>query len=489
VATKSILLTAIATLTLCVSVGVQAQAGEKDDEAELDGEEAAEDAQKKGAEGSATGSTAETATPPAVVIQTGAPTPPGQNLASPLPATPVPATAVVKVGGGMILLYSNNYAPSYDAQGNKKKHLFDVWRASIVLDSKLDRFGIHYEFRARDRSLRWMPVNSWIEELYASADLMAAGSTNPLTLKVGKIYNQFGRFWDNSFYGNIHLRDGLKLVPDWGLSAEGTVGAGSTWGLKYYAQYFVIDGNSSTSNNNRDTNAEVVAGTINTTINARQRDKLVLRIEPSWTLSPAMTVKVGASFTRFDADHADTKSAAAVAAMSRINDVDNSRSVTRWGVDFAAQLAWVGLWGEFVKQSGAHVNSFPYGPLADNPATPMVNEARNGSASNDVTYWLGGINFTYDRFTIQYNYNSASYANVLNPFAPETARFTHKEWIHNPSIQVKISDQLRLILEAPFWLRTAIPGLPSNNPEQLARPAGSTEVVEKQILATLHGRI
>jgi hypothetical protein len=119
----------------------------------------------------------------------------------------------------------------------------------------------------------------------------------------------------------------------------------------------------------------------------------------------------------------------------------------------------------------------------------MVNEARAGSASNDVTYWLGGINFTYDRFTVQYNYNRASYANVLNPFAPNDPRFTHKEWIHNPSIQVKISDQLRLILEAPFWFRTALPGLPSQDPEVVPLKAGETEVVEQQFLATLHGKI
>jgi hypothetical protein len=431
-----------------------------------------------------------------VSVQTGAPQPPSQNLASPLPSTPPasPSAAVVKVGGGMILLYSNNYAPQYDGAGNKKKHVMDVWRASIVLDSKLDRYGMHIEFRARDRNLRWMPVNAWFEELYASADLIKPGSAyGPLTLKVGKVYHQFGRFWDNSFYGNIHLRDGLKLIPNWGLSLEGTLGAGKTWGAKYFAQYFIVDGGTSTANANRDTNTiGVPGGTPGQLLAARRREDFILRIEPSWTKSPTMNAKIGASFQHFKADFPDTFSPAAMAQMARIRDVDNMENVMRYSVDFTAQLAWFGIWGEYAHQDGSHTNAFPYAPTAAVPATmtaPAV-AARPGSASDDITYLLAGANFTYDRYTLQYNYNRADYKNIEDVTRTGTQKVTHAEWIHNPSVQVKLNDQLRLIIELPFWLRKPAPGLARIDPEEARVAAGVSkqEVIEQQFLVTLHGK-
>ena len=454
--------------------------------------ETAAEAKRRAAGDTAASSTAPVTIPPTVSVQTGAPQPPSQNLASPLPSTPpAPSQAVVKIGGGMILLYSNNYAPKYGPDGSEKKHAVDVWRASIVLDAKLDRYGIHIEFRARDRPLRWMPVNSWLEEMYASVDLIKPGSAyGPLVLKVGKSFMQFGRFWDNSFYGNIHLRDGLKLVPDWGLSFEGTVGAGKTWGAKYYAQYYVVDGQTSTANTNRDTISIVQPGTANSPIGARKRDQFVLRIEPSWSKGPAMNVKLGASFQYFTADFPDTFSPAATAARSRVRDRDNTEKVMRYGADIAGQLAWFGFWAEYTKQNGQHTNAFPFAPVADNPATTMVNEARAGSASDDVTYWLAGANFTYDRYTIQYNYNSATYENILVIADPAGSqrRATHKEWIHNPGLSVKISDQLRFLLEFPIWRRDPVPGLPTIDPEKPIAGTGEEEVVEQQILATLHGK-
>jgi hypothetical protein len=385
----------------------------------------------------------------------------------------------------MILLYSNNYAPAYDPAGNKKKHLVDVWRANIVLDAKLERFGIHLDFRARDRGLRWMPVNSWLEELYASADILEPGVYGPLQLKVGKAYNQFGRFWDNSFYGNIHLRDGLKLVPDWGLSFEGALTVPGPVSMKYFAQYFVVDGQTSTANNNRDTISIVAPGT-NNLVGGRKRDQFVFRIEPTYTVSPTVKFALGASFQHFTADFPDTASAVAIAAGRGVKDIDNKSGVTRYGFDVSGQILWFGFWAEYTKQSGRHTNAFPYAPRADNPAT-MENEARDGSGSDDVTYWLAGANFTWDRFTLQYNYNAATYANIPVP-GEANMRTKHKEWIHNPGLSVKISDQLRCLLEFPFWLRKPAAGLPPYDPEKPATPTPSQDVVEQQVIATLHGR-
>jgi hypothetical protein len=480
------LIAGVASLTLCANEASAQRRRPVEEPAEEDDESD----EPEGAD-TAASSTAPVTVPPVTTISTGAPQPPSQNLASPLPAPPSTGAPSVTVGGGMILLYSNNYAPQYDPAGNRKKHTFDVWRASIVLDSKLDRYGIHIEFRARDRPLRWMPVNAWLEEMYASVNIVNPGSAGgPLVLKVGKAFSQFGRFWDNSFYGNIHLRDGLKLVPNWGLSLEGSLGTGKGLGAKYFVQYFVVDGQTSTANTNRDTISIVQPGTTNVPIGARKRDDLVVRIEPSLGTGPTMNIKLGASFETFTADYPDSFSAAATMAKSRIRDMDNFEYVRRYSVDVAGQLKWFGFWGEWTWQDGRSTNAFPFAPVADNPATPDVNEARAGAGSNDVTYWLAGGNFTYDRFTLQYNYNSAEYKDVeiMTSTRRVKPRGVHKEWIHNPSFSIKLNDQLRLLIEFPFWIRKPLPGLTTQDPREPAVGTGKQEVVEQQVLATLHGK-
>jgi hypothetical protein len=309
---------------------------------------------------------------------------------------------------------------------------------------------------------------------------------------VGKLYNQFGRFWDNSFYGNIHLRDGLKLVPDWGVSIEGTFNLPAktfdlpgALSMKYYAQYFVVDGQTSTANNNRDTISILAPGST-TLVGGRKRDQLVFRIEPAYVVSPTMKFAVGASLSHFTADFPDSATPGAMMAGRSLKDIDNKSGVTRFGFDVTGQILWFGFWGEFTKQSGRHTNAFPYAPRADNAATPE-SEAREGASSDDVTYWLAGANFTWERFTVQYNYSSGTYNNILVPDGMG-ALTKHKEWIHNPGLALKINDQLRVLLEFPFWLRTPAAGLPPYDPEKPPAPTGETDVIEQQVVATLHGR-
>jgi len=439
----------------------------------------------------AASSTATVTTPPVVAIQTGAPQPLSQNLASPLPPAPSASPAVVKVGGGMILLYSNNYDPSYDQQGNKKKNYFDAWRASIVLDSKLDRYGMHIEFRARDRGLRWMPTSAWLEECYASVDIIKPGTDwGPMNLKIGKTYAMFGRVWDNSFYGSMAFRDGLKLDPNWGLSLEGALNATQPWGARYFAQYFMLDGQTSTAAINRDTISQVLPNTANSGIGSRKRERFIGRIEPFYKLPSLETVlRLGLSVDYFTADATDTQSDADIAAMTRVKSQDNTEKVFRIGADLAATVKWFSAWVEYAHQSGAHVTSFPVPPRADVASTPMVNEARLGRGSEDVTYWMAGGNFVWTRYTLQYNWSNGFYKDVESPDLPGRPVGDHKEWIHNPSVQVAVNDQIKLIFEAPMWKRKSLAGLLPIDPRQVGLTTqGQEEVVEKQFLITLHGK-
>ena len=428
--------------------------------------------------------------PPVVAVQTGAPQPPSQNLASPLPATASPSPAIVRVGGGAILIYSNNYDPKYDQAGNKKKNYFDAWRASIVLDSKLDRYGMHIEFRARDRGLRWMPTSAWLEECYASVELVKPGGDwGPLMLKVGKSYEQFGRVWDNSFYGSIAFRDGLKLDPNWGLSLEGAIGTTKPFGARYFAQYYMLDGQTNTSATNRDTIGQVAPGTTSTGIGARRRERLIGRLEPYYKIAQDVVIRLGGSVDRFSVDYPDTQSPADIAAGTRVKSQDNTNSVLRVGADMSAQVKWFSGWAEYAHQKGAHTNSFPIPPRADNPATTMENEARAGRPSNDVTYWMAGGNFVYGRYTLQYNYSSGLYKNIRAIDAPNMPIGQHKEWIHNPSVQIALNDQLKLIMETPIWKREALAGLLPIDPSVKGlTKQGQLEVVEKQVIVTVHGK-
>ena len=191
------------------------------------------------------------------------------------PDTVVPdgRNASISIGAGTILYY---YQPlGLTGVSNRA----EVWNASLTADGKYDVFGVHIEPRFRDTYLRpYYDGPVWVQEGYVSASI---GSTAyPLTLKVGKEYSRLGLFWDNSFYGNVQVYDGLKLDPDVGLSLEGSVGNPGRGGLRYVAQFFVIDGGTNVSLEGRDTIsiAELTAGI-----------RVLDSSSPSWALGRTRT--------------------------------------------------------------------------------------------------------------------------------------------------------------------------------------------------------
>src|ERR1019366_1019745 len=109
------------------------------------------------------------------------------------------------------------------------KNNLSLFFANLVVDAKSGIWGLHVEPRFRDTKLRgFFGGTSWAQEVYASVSL-----NRETTLKVGKEYSHFGLFWDNSFYGNVQVYDGLKLDPDYGLSLEGGYATAEQAGLRY----------------------------------------------------------------------------------------------------------------------------------------------------------------------------------------------------------------------------------------------------------------
>src|SRR5262245_40783965 len=91
------------------------------------------------------------------------------------------------VHGGLWLWY---YEPFLDGA----KSNTEVYYANLVLDGKYEGWGFHFEPRFRDTPLRpFFTSNTWIQEAYLSWDPAGEGGG---TLKAGKVYSQFGRFWD-----------------------------------------------------------------------------------------------------------------------------------------------------------------------------------------------------------------------------------------------------------------------------------------------------
>lgn len=454
---------------------------------------------------------AEPATSSKLVVETGAPRPPAQTPgiapAVQAPSAP-PPPPTIKVGGGFILAYFQPYNMGEEARRQNRprpESNFETFRAAILLDSKIDRFGVHMEFRARDKKVReFFESTAWLEEIYGSVDIMK--SDNPLgqaTLKVGKSFSQFGRFWDDSFYGNVHLRDGLKLDSNYGLSLEGQIGRGK-YGAKYFGQYFILDGGTNTSLNNRDTisNPAPVSGhtplqvagngipntaalpatppAVGVPVQlARRRNMFVGRVEPFVSVTPTTTFKIGGSIQNFTADYGPTK---------------KQENVLRYGGDVTASVAWFSAWAEYTKQKGHHTLNYPFAGF-DRPDPT--------GSSNDTDYLLAGGRFFYKGMMLRYNFSAVKYHDV-NPFSPAqtaTARAVGimnpvmdvTEKMHVPGIMISATQQLFLFIEAPVHKRYHSKNLqvsPQAPPAARALNVPDfVRVIDRSIVVTLHARI
>jgi hypothetical protein len=290
------------------------------------------------------------------------------------------------------------------------KNNVEVFWANIVADGTLGAFGFHLEPRFRDTKLRsFFAGTAWLQEAYVSAEIPYA------KIKVGKVYSRLGLFWDNSFYGNVQVYDGLKLAPDYGLSVEG--GTGGRWGVNYVAQYFVVDGGTNVSLTERDTLS--IAG-------SHRRNEAIARIEPFAAFGENVALKIGVSGAFLQADLPDGK-----------------QNVYRAAVDTTLSAAGFDVWGEVLHQKGRTVTDFPYAGAPATATTPAI----AGRASSKNIYLLAGAAYTYDRFSLRYSFSLGSYEDV-----------SVKERMHVPALSVKVNDNLNVLTEVVFWDRGAPEG-------------------------------
>jgi hypothetical protein len=451
------------------------------------------------------GSTAgQSSTAPSVRVETGAPRPPAQTPGIQAPTPPAgapPAPPVIKVGGHFILSYFHPFGMEKEAREQfrpEPKPYLDVLRASIFMDSKISRFGVHMEFRMRDKQFRdFYDGTAWMEEAYGSFDLIPAESEwGPAVLKWGKAYSQFGRFWDDSMVGNIPMRDGLKLDPNYGLSLEGTVGARKMVGAKYYGQYFIIDGGTNSSlDGGRDTIGNDAPLSGHPKSRARRRNMFVGRIEPFIAWNPLSNVKLGGSIANFTADFGPTK---------------DQENVTRYGGDLTAMVGWapgshVAAWAEYTVQNGRHTHNFPFGfsgPIMNDPyGRPDRAASSPGRSSDNVHYIHVGGRIAIKNIMLRYNMSQGEYRDVKFGYpssVPEgiIPSVTVRERQHVPGILIPFTQQLFLMFEYSNSKRKfdAVPAsaFPMAVPDMLKNQLAQKErtvVIDNQFILSLHSRI
>jgi hypothetical protein len=352
-------------------------------------------------------------------LLTVAPLPARAEASAEAPAAPAPPTVAtttspaevpdwlrsLSIGGGVILWY---YRP---VQATSSDSNVDLFFANLLLDGKFGRFGLHVEPRFRDSRLReFFPGPVWAQEAYASAAL-----TSDHVLKAGKVYSHFGLFWDNSFYGNVQVYDGLKLDPDYGLSLEGAVRPDGRAGLRYWAQYFVVDGHTNVSLAGRDT-ISLPGG--------HRRNQTILRVEPFYRGGEHLTLTGGLSGSYLQAD-------LGVAGRNNVyrGAVDLSLAVRRWS-----------LWAEYTRQQGRTVTDFPVAGQLATPGAPAV----AGQSSAHINYALAGTQVALGPVTLRYNVSTGRYEDQ-----------DVSEWMHVPALAYAVSANFTLLGEYVDWRRYA----------------------------------
>jgi hypothetical protein len=311
-----------------------------------------------------------------------------EEVAAPAPA-PAPATPTVTVSGGAYLWHYEPLLP--DAKNNTE--LYAAW---IDLDTSIGDFGFHFEPRFRDSKLRpYYNSNFWVQEVYASWKSPAG------VLKVGKLYSRFGRFWDASFYGNLSYFDGIKLDPDVGVSFEGTQPIATGLDLEYAAQYFIVDGLTNGSLQDRDT-VSVPGG--------RQRNGAVARVATVYKPVDPWAVTAGLSGQRFEADF----------------DAAKNDDVMRVGAELDVALGPASVYGEYIHQKGFSVANYP---------APAM-------ASEDNDYWQVGAQGHWRWLAARYNLSAVTYNDV-----------SVTEVLHQPGVTVTVNEKLSLLTEYIFWRR------------------------------------
>lgn len=332
--------------------------------------------------------------------------------------TAPPKTTEIKIDihGGAWLFYWQPFGISTDpvakARGvtglAEEGAFFRMHQAHLNFDGSIGDFGLFFNGNIRDTKMReFYEGTAWVEEGYVYYKHPQA------TIKVGKSYSRLGLFWDNSFYGNVHFYDGIKLDPNYGVSLEGSVGKEKGFRLGYYGQYFIVDGRTNGSYVGRDTISIP---------KARRRHIAVARLEPSYFWNKENSFTLGLSGQYFQAD---------------LPQPVGKKNVFRMALDFYANIGPISVWGDVMRQLGQSVTEWPIPPVID-PTSGNVVTPGKASAKND--YILIGAEARIKKVVLRYNFSAVRFQDVAIT-----------EFFHVPAIGYNMNDYLQFLVEFAYW--------------------------------------
>jgi hypothetical protein len=149
-----------------------------------------------------------------------------------------------KVNANLWLYYWQPLSNASTLSGGSYDGTMEIWAFRLEVEKSWDLFGFHVETRFRDGGRipggggfgAASTSNVWFQEGWG-----ALTPTPRFNLRIGKMYQKIGLYWDDSFFGNLLYYDGIMLNPDWGLTAEGQFEfAGGKVVIAYAGQYFLL---------------------------------------------------------------------------------------------------------------------------------------------------------------------------------------------------------------------------------------------------------
>lgn len=348
---------------------------------------------------------------------------------------PAPAGAQSHLPGDVELsggIYLYHFAPLDVPDVNDRTEVYALY---LNLDRSDGPWTVHVQGRWRDTKLRsFYPSNVWLQEGWVAYTLSPgatgageAGSAGggrgaTLTLRAGKLYQRLGRFWDGSFFGDIHYFDGLKLDPEFAAEAVARAPlAGGRGEVEAYVQGLLDDDR---------INGALAGRDVETVADARERGLAAglrgrLRVAEAGGAPLLAAVRVSGLVSR--AELPDTMRGLSPGGPGAVFPRVGGRHRTLDHVSADVEVRWRDLraYAEWTRR-----------------ATGLRGPAAATIPGSRATYWLAGARASSGPFSLRYNFSQGRY---------DEAGF--RDTIHQPGLTARLAPGVSALLEYDDWRR------------------------------------